>query len=149
MSVSLLFVRGLNGQFLHIMVEKKWQNILLSKLLILWGWGRFWLLVHIFEMAQRWHYRNTKIKLKAYETNSSISSISKTFACRSLALSFHSATTSAAGHWHLLWWSEWFQRNLSFHKVMVSSQEVMLLDKKISSASGHDPNHAVQRTGFP
>ena len=25
----------------------------------------------------------------------------------------------------------------------------MLLDRKVYSASGPDPNHAVQRTGFP
>ena len=34
-------------------------------------------------------------------------------------------------------------------KELVSSQGVMLLDRKVYSASGADPNHAVQRTGFP
>ena len=32
---------------------------------------------------------------------------------------------------------------------MVSSQEVMRLDRKVYSASDVDPNHAVQRKGFP
>ena len=32
---------------------------------------------------------------------------------------------------------------------MVSSQEVMRLNRKVYSASGVDPNHAVQRKGFP
>ena len=31
---------------------------------------------------------------------------------------------------------------------MVSSQEVMRLDRKVYSASDVDPNHAVQRKGF-
>ena len=32
---------------------------------------------------------------------------------------------------------------------MVSSQEVMRLDRKVYSASDVDPNHAVQLKGFP